>query len=53
MANKVSINVLKKIIKENAIKEKHYTVNIDDKPIEIIVSPYLTAEQLMILLLDV
>lgn len=45
MANKVSINVLKKIVKENAIKGKHYTVNIDDKPIEIIVSPYLTAEQ--------
>lgn len=42
---KISINTLKKAIKENPVREKRYTINIDDEPVEIIVKPYLTIEQ--------
>lgn len=42
---KISINTLKKAIKENPVREKRYMINIDDEPVEIIVNPYLTIEQ--------
>lgn len=45
MAKKISINTLKRAVNDNPLKETHYKIEVSGKPVDIIVTPYLSAEQ--------